>query len=305
MKQMFTPGPASIHKDSIHNISNCFGRGDDEYLATESEVIDLIKGLCHQEHVVALQGSATLAIEIAAKNFLYGKVLVVDTGYYSRRLHYIAQHCSKIQQLDTCSVDEITPDSYDWIVCCPVETGLGYYTPINFFKDAGGNSKLFVDATGSIGLETGHELADVMAFSGCKGLFGLTGAAFIAYSNANPHGHNSYYMDLATHINRGVTGPYHAIQSLLPVLRKHEELFESVKINKKAALSKFKEHLVFSAAEQPYLCTALTKKVQPNPNNDVVLYQPRDMGDAQSVICHLGELHLGKDAQANILRSLI
>jgi galactokinase len=37
---------------------------------------------------------------------------------------------------------------------------------------------LYVDATGSIGLEDNHQLADVMAFSSCKGLFGLTGAGF-------------------------------------------------------------------------------------------------------------------------------
>ena len=33
-----------------------------------------------------------------------------------------------------------------------------------------------LDATGSIGLERYHELADVISFSSCKGLFGLTGA---------------------------------------------------------------------------------------------------------------------------------
>ncbi len=42
-------------------------------------------------------------------------------------------------------------------------------------------AKLYVDATGSIGLEERHELADVMAFSSCKGLLGLTGACFVAY----------------------------------------------------------------------------------------------------------------------------
>ena len=40
-------------------------------------------------------------------------------------------------------------------------------------------SQLFVDATGSIGLEEGHELADLMAFSSCKGLLANC-ASFIA-----------------------------------------------------------------------------------------------------------------------------
>ena len=39
-------------------------------------------------------------------------------------------------------------------------------------------SKLAVDATASFGLEEHHELADVVSFSSCKGLFGLTGAGF-------------------------------------------------------------------------------------------------------------------------------
>ena len=37
-----------------------------------------------------------------------------------------------------------------------------------------------LDATASIGLEANHELSDVMAYSSCKGLFGLTGASFVS-----------------------------------------------------------------------------------------------------------------------------
>ena len=43
-------------------------------------------------------------------------------------------------------------------------------------------SKLALDATASIGLEKNHELSDVAAFSSCKGLFGLTGGAFITFN---------------------------------------------------------------------------------------------------------------------------
>ena len=32
----------------------------------------------------------------------------------------------------------------------------------------------YFDATASIGLEENHDLADLLAFSSCKGLFGLT-----------------------------------------------------------------------------------------------------------------------------------
>ena len=39
-----------------------------------------------------------------------------------------------------------------------------------------------LDATASIGLEDGHNWADVISYSSCKGLFGLTGAGFIAFN---------------------------------------------------------------------------------------------------------------------------
>ena len=36
------------------------------------------------------------------------------------------------------------------------------------------NSKLAIDATASFGLEKNHKVADVISFSSCKGLLGLT-----------------------------------------------------------------------------------------------------------------------------------
>ena len=64
------------------------------------------------------------------------------------------------------------------------------------------NGKLFVDATGSIGLEEDHHLADLMAFSSCKGLFGITGASFIAHkSNLLPNDNSYFYFNLETHKN--------------------------------------------------------------------------------------------------------
>ena len=60
---------------------------------------------------------------------------------------------------------------YDWICASPVETSIGLKIPIkelyNLKKRC--NSKLMLDATGSIGLETGHNFADVATFSSCKG----------------------------------------------------------------------------------------------------------------------------------------
>ena len=75
-----------------------------------------------------------------------------------------------------------------------------------------------LDATGSIGLEKGHNLSDISTFSSCKGLFGLTGASFIAYNDEPKNNVKSFYMDINTHINKKLTGPYHTIGSLYYVL---------------------------------------------------------------------------------------
>ena len=40
---------------------------------------------------------------------------------------------------------------------------------------------LYVNATDFVGLKDQHDLANVMAFSSCKGLFGIMGAVFMAY----------------------------------------------------------------------------------------------------------------------------
>ena len=40
---------------------------------------------------------------------------------------------------------------------------------------------LYVNATTFVGLKDHHDLANVMAFSSCKALFGIRGAAFVAY----------------------------------------------------------------------------------------------------------------------------
>ena len=95
-KIIFTAGPASLLKENIYSLNPCFGRGDKEYLTKEKFVLKKILNISGQEQIVRMQGSASLAIEIMALNFLYGKVLIVKTGYYSDRIHYLANMASKI-----------------------------------------------------------------------------------------------------------------------------------------------------------------------------------------------------------------
>ena len=76
-----------------------------------------------------------------------------------------------------------------------------------------------LDATASIGLEPNHDLADVIGYSSCKGLFGLTGASFVSYKSKPKNKVKSFYMDINTHINKKITGPYLSIGSLYYVMK--------------------------------------------------------------------------------------
>ena len=150
------------------------------------------------------------------------------------------------------------------------------------------SAKLYVDATGSIGLEENHQLADVMAFSSCKGLFGLTGAAFVAYkSNLNPKNLDTFYFNLDTQINKMTTGPYHAIASLYGLMHKHSIFRQRVVNSKNLILKKYPD--IVRKDNQPLLCTYLEGEVFKN-DDDIVLYSPRS-GLSGSIICHFGEIH--------------
>ena len=114
------------------------------------------------------------------------------------------------------------------------ETSRGLKLPLKRIKRAVElNSKIMLDATASIGLETDHDLADVIGYSSCKGLFGLTGAAFIAYNSPPDVEVDSFYLNLETHLNKGMTGPYHSICSLFNVLPQLDDFKLSVIENKK------------------------------------------------------------------------
>ena len=269
-----------------------------------------ILALAGQKHVASFQGSGTLAIEIAINNFVYGKVLIVSTGFYSNRVSELVRSFSELYEI----VNEVqvvnwkdiqsVSDNFDWILACPVETSIGLLVPItdlhSLVKRCG--AKLFLDATASIGLEDNHELAEVVTFSSCKGLFGLTGGSFITHNIDPTFEPKNFYMKLGTHANKRTTGAYHAIQSLCHTLDNHDELKQSVIVNKQVFTDRFAEYLIFPKENQPLLCTQLSQQIiTDNPN--VVLYESRHPIEG-SVICHIGELHLGRGAQGKIIDEL-
>jgi len=287
-KLMLTPGPAVVLHENLQYIKPLFGRGDDEYTKISKVVSDWIKKLSGQDEVITMQGSATLALELAAHSFVSNKVLLVSTGYYSDRLKKLL---SKDCDVTICKYEnlESIKGNYDWLLCAYTETSIAFKVYLQSVRDKADEcgAKLYVDATGSIGLEESHDLADVAAFSSCKGLFGLTGASFVAFkSDLTPKYLDTFYFNLNTQKEKMTTGPYHAIASLYGVIKIHNRLVERVINSKNATLRKWNS--IVRDNNQPLLCTYLEGEVVPNDDN-IVLYSPRSELRG-SVICHFGEI---------------
>lgn len=309
-KIIFTAGPASLSSENIYGLAPSFGRGDKLYLDAEKFVLEKLKKMSGHKYIARLQGSGSLSIEIMITNFLFGKVLIIDTGYYSQRLLKISKDAKKIYK-NIKNIDYINHENlenvskrYDWILGCYTETSIGLKLNIKkihrLCKKT--KSKLMLDATASFGLENNHELADVISYSSCKGLFGLTGASFVSF-NKFPLNHiESFYLNIQNHLEKKMTGPYHSILSLYYVLKNHNSFRESVKINKDIFLRNMKEYLTVPPHMQPLLCTYVDTKIK-TKNRKVILYQPRNSLNG-SVVCHLGEVHLGKRAKGDIQKYL-
>lgn len=306
-KALFTAGPASLLEENLLGLRPCFGRGDQDYSQVDEAVLTTLKTMTGHAQIARLQGSASLALEIGSLNFLYGKVLVVDSGYYAQRLVSFAQmaqrNAGQVSSVTVCDWQEINTanGNYDWVVACYTETSAGLLLPIGALRALADRvgAQLMLDATASIGLEADHGLAEVIAYSSCKGLFGLTGASFIAFNQLPKNEIDSFYLSLATHLDRRMTGPYHAIASLYEVLPKHADLREAVFINKARMLKKIASYATHPMHYQPALCTWVDAKVT-SQDARAVLYQPRGISHG-SVVCHLGEAHLGSQARGDIL----
>tara|TARA_Y100001968_G_C19372575_1_gene725881 strand:- start:217 stop:1215 length:999 start_codon:yes stop_codon:yes gene_type:complete len=309
-KILFTPGPASLISENIEGLMPCFGREDESYLQIEKKVLESLSSMTGKKYITRLQGSASLGLEIMTLNFLRGNILLVSSGYYSDRLAQLVEFASKrmseIKKVECVNWDELRSykGDIDWIVACYTETSRGLLIPIDLLKDSANalGAKLMLDATASIGLEDGHDKADVIGFSSCKGLFGLTGACFIAYNSRAENNVDSFYLDIKTHENHMMTGPYHSICSLSRVLPIHEKIKESVKRNKELFMEKYRNYLTLPLENQPLLCTHISKLLK-TKDKRVVLYSNRAAAKG-SITCHLGEAHLKTHAKAEILNSL-
>ena len=307
---IFTPGPATILKENIINLQTCFGRGDRNYLNLAKRVEKNLKKISGQNEMIYFQGSGSLASEILCSNFLSGKVLIISTGYYSDRLYEMSLNAMKnfrfIKKVDKVNWENIKniKKKYNWIWCCYVETSKGLKLPILDLKKLSKklNAKLALDATASIGLERNHNYADVISFSSCKGLFGLTGAGFVASKKIPKNNVKSFYLNYFSHSNKKMTGPYHILQSMELVLLNYKFFLKAVSINKKKFIMKYKNYLKYDKNYQPLICTYISKKLKPI-NKKTILCSPRIKSEG-SVVSHLGEVYLGSKSKGKILNNL-
>ena len=306
-KVLFTAGPASLIQENLIGLRPCFGRADDDYKKVEEFVINKLKIFSGQNNVVRLQGSASLALEIISLNFLYGRVVILSTGYYSDRLirlirnaRNVSKEIKEILVIDYEKLDDLS-GKFDWIVACYTETSRGFKISIEDVKKKSIElkSQIMLDATASIGLEPNHELADVIGFSSCKGLFGLTGAAFVAYKKSHQVDVDSFYLDLDSHIDKKMTGPYHSICSLYETLKNHNNLKFSVEENKKVFMKRFQKYINISKINQPLICTYTSCDLHAS-SQKVILYKVRDLIRG-SIVCHLGEVHLSNKSKGKIV----
>lgn len=290
-KLMLTPGPSAISYESVKSFIPIFGRGDDEYNKIQQKVSEWLNLISGQDQTISLIGSATCAIEICIANFIKGKILAINNGYYSERLSNIAKQYYDIDILNIEDLETVK-DQYDWIMGCYTETSTGYLLNIDALKKLKEktNAKLFLDATGSIGLEENHNIADIIAYSSCKGLFGLTGASFISKKSSLKPSHEvesklPFYLRYSTHAEKKITGPYHIINGLNEISKSHHLLVKNIRNFRKSFINTYSENLVWEEKNQPLLCTKINLNIKKkNPNS--VLYEPRILSNG-NIICHL------------------
>lgn len=303
-KAIFTPGPGPLLEENILGLGPAFGRGDSQYEMTESTVMNKLAEMSGLQKLVRFQGSGSLAVEVMVSNFIFGKVLLVDTGFYSKRIEMMLSNLqgSAIKTIVVAPYESIEQvyGRYDWVIACVTETSRGSLQSIKSLRKLSDRlqAKLALDAVASFGLENDHELADVFAFSSCKGLFGFTGAGFVAY-DTDPQNHvNSFNLSITTHLSKSMTGPYHAIQSLSCVLPIHKDFKQAVIVNKRKFADIAKGRIPLEPARQPLLCTRITGKIT-SSSLLPILYEPRET-TTDSIVSHLGEIHLQKNSKGAI-----
>lgn len=272
----FCPGPGAVIPEWFKGQREFFGRGDNYYEGIKSRTLSWIKKVSSQNNVIPIAGSGTTAAILAFNTFLKGKICVVKTGYYSDRWYSYLKKARIAKKVKYISIENLNKKklSFDWIIFVYVETAACRKFDIRSIYKAKKRmrAKLMLDATASIGLEKHHNLADVIFFSSCKGLFGPTGLGFIAYKNGlKKIRSKDFWYDYVTHEKTKYTLGYNCIAALEKISMIH---------------SKFKNKLMFAKSfmkkytKDPLLCPnigiSLNRKINKSKiSKNILLYIPR------------------------------
>ena len=281
MRITFCPGPGAIIPEWKISQVEVFGRNDKYYEKVKSKTLNWIKKISEQDEVVPVSGASSTAAILSFNSFLSGSVCVVNTGYYSDRWFnylkekiYLKNNIKKLKYLTLYELEK-SKEKFNWIIFVYVETSIcKKYSIVDVKKLCKRNkSKLLVDATGSIGLEKNHKLADVVFFSSCKGLFGPTGLSFVAHkNNIKKFKNGELWFDYDFHKESKYTLGYNCMLSLEKISKSHSK-YKSRVLFARNYMRKY----VFDDASRPKIGVALKKKINKSKVKEgILLYSPRD-----------------------------
>ena len=301
----FCPGPGAVIPEWSKGQTEFFGRGDNYYSSIKEKTLNWIKKISQQNNVIPIAGSGTTAAIIAFNTFLKGKVCIVKTGYYSDRWYNYLKKTKSVKKIKYLTLENLKnkKTKFDWVIFVYVETASCKKFDIKkaFLIKKKTRSKLMVDATASIGLENYHNLADVIFFSSCKGLFGPTGLGFVAYkSQLKKIKSKDFWYDYETHEKSKYTLGYNCIAALEKISSKHS------KFKKKLIFAKnFMKKYTLNQIHSPNIGIGLKKKINKKKvSKNTLLYVPRKK-IGYDTIFFLGMIKFSKSQIKKYLKSQI
>ncbi len=301
-KITFCPGPGAVIPEWFQNQREYFGRGDIEYEKIKNKTFSWLKKKSGQDCIIAVPGAATTAAIIALNSFIDGKVLVINTGFYSKRWFDYLKKSKFSHKTNFLSYYEFLnkkiSQSYKWVIFVYVETASCTKFDIKSVKRKCKSIKanLIVDSTASIGLENHHELADVVFFSSCKGLFGPTGLGFICYKKKlKPKSSPDFLLDYKTHKESKYTLGYNCMAALYSISKKHNFYKKKIIFAKKF----LKKYLI--KKNGPLIGSGLKHPLKNKNLKNSIFYIPREF-PGYDLIFYLGLIKLNNHEIKIILK---
>ena len=126
-KVTFCPGPGAVLKDWYLFQEEFFGRGDKRYKSIKFKTLQWIKKKSGQDIIIPVAGAGSTAAIVAFNSFLSGNILIINTGYYSKRWStYIKNNINfksyKVVNYDDFINEKLKKKKYNWVVFVYVET---------------------------------------------------------------------------------------------------------------------------------------------------------------------------------------